>query len=126
MDATDRLPHVVIGRGGHGAGVQHHQAGFGARSRGIQAFCRQHGVERGAGRLCGPAAEILNEKLVHFFYGTNSQRVRSTLLRKNDAAGACWALYTTSGTFASVSPPWLRYSAGSGLLSLSSVPKTVL
>ncbi len=67
MDAPDGLAHVVIGGGGHGAGVQHHQVGARTLARGRKSFGGEQRFQGGAIGLSSPAAEILNEEFPHLY-----------------------------------------------------------
>ena len=68
MHAAHGLAHVFIGRGGDGAGVEHHEiGGRRARRAASKPLRGEQRFESGAIGLGGAAAEILDEELPHFF-----------------------------------------------------------
>jgi hypothetical protein len=60
------LPHVVVRRRSHGAGVEHHQVRAGALAAGCKSFAGQQRLQSGAVGLGGPASEVLNEESLHY------------------------------------------------------------
>ena len=65
MHAAHGLPHVVIGGGGDGAGIQDHQVGVRTRAGCLQSLGGEQRFQGGAVGLSRAAAEILDEELPH-------------------------------------------------------------
>ena len=67
MYPANGLTHVVVGRGGDRAGVQHHQVGGGALTGRVESLGCQQRFQSRAVRLRSPASEILYEVFPHLF-----------------------------------------------------------
>ena len=65
MDAADGRTRVVIGRGGDGTGVQHHDLGLGGGGGARQSLIGQLAFNGGAVGLGGAASEVFYKETAH-------------------------------------------------------------
>ena len=68
MDAADSGAGVMIGRGGNGASVEHHQFRLGGCRRARQALFQEIALHGGAVGLGGPASEVFYKEGTHWGY----------------------------------------------------------
>ena len=68
MHPPDRLPHIVIRRRRHRAGIEHHQVRPSALTAAVKPLPRKQRFQSRAIRLRSPAPKILNEKFPHRFH----------------------------------------------------------
>lgn len=65
MDSANGGPCVLIGSGGHGAGIEHHDFRFFSTIGGGKALCRKLALQSGSISLRGAASKIVDEKSWH-------------------------------------------------------------
>jgi hypothetical protein len=65
VDAADGGAYVLVGRRGHGAGIQNHDFGLLWRARRREAVLPQLALQNGAIGLSGAATEVLNIESAH-------------------------------------------------------------
>ena len=69
MDAADRGTCVLVGRGGHGAGIENYNLGVIGRCGAVESLLLELALDGGAVGLGSPASEVLDVETRHSDYG---------------------------------------------------------